>query len=215
MYLSFHEHNGKARLLEISERLNSENVVFVSDAGMPVISDPGQILVEYCQQNSIEYDVLAGASAVVTAYASSGFEEGKFTFWGFLPHKGSERSAELHKIMNSDTNMILYEAPHRIDKLIDEIASIDENREIFLAKELTKKFQHYYRGTVKDILRLFETINLKGEWVVVIRAKKSEEQALYLEDILAFDMPPKIKAKLLSKITDQSIKEWYQKLISN
>jgi 16S rRNA (cytidine1402-2'-O)-methyltransferase len=213
-FLSFHEHNGKSRLTEITGRLNSENIVFVSDAGMPIISDPGQILVEYCQQNGIEYDILPGASAVVTAYAASGFEEGKFTFWGFLPHKGSERNSELNKIMNSHTNMILYEAPHRIDKLIVEIAGIDENRELFFAKELTKKFQNYYKGTAQEILTQFENINSKGEWVVVIGAKKSEQQALYIEDILAFDMPPKIKSKLLSKITDQSVKEWYQKLIS-
>jgi len=213
-FLSFHEHNGEARLLELSKRLNSENIVFVSDAGMPVISDPGQILVEYCQKNSIEYDILPGASAVVTAYASSGFEEGKFTFWGFLPHKGSQRSSELNKIMNSDTNIVLYEAPHRIDKLITEIANIDENRELFFAKELTKKFQNYYRGTAKELLIQFETINSKGEWVVVIRAKKNDEQALYLEDVLALDIPPKVKSKLLSKITNQSTKEWYNKLIS-
>jgi len=213
-FLSFHEHNGKARLLEISERLSSENIVFVSDAGMPIISDPGQILVEYCQKNGIEYDILAGASAVVTAYAASGFEEGKFTFWGFLPHKGKQRSLELNKIMNSDINIVLYEAPHRIDKLIAEIANIDENRELFFAKELTKKFQNYYRGTAKELLRQFDTINLKGEWVVVIRAKTSEQKALYLEDILALDIAPKIKSKLLSKITNQTTKEWYNRLIS-
>jgi len=214
-FLSFHEHNGASRLLELAGRLNSDdNIVFVSDAGMPVISDPGQILVEYCQQNGIEYDILPGASAVVTAYASSGFEEGKFTFWGFLPHKGSQRSFELNKIMNSDTNIVLYEAPHRIDKLIAEIANIDENRELFFAKELTKKFQSYYRGTAQELLAQFKTINLKGEWVVVIRAKKSEQQSLHLEDILALDIPPKVKSKLLSKITNQSTKEWYQRLIS-
>jgi 16S rRNA (cytidine1402-2'-O)-methyltransferase len=108
----------------------------------------------------------------------------------------------------------LYEAPHRIDKLIAQIADIDENRELFFAKELTKKFQNYYRGRAKELLRQFETINSKGEWVVVIRAKKSEEKALYIEDILALDIAPKIKAKLLSKITSQNTKEWYNKLIS-
>jgi len=213
-FLSFHEHNGKVRLLEISARLSSEYVVFVSDAGMPIISDPGQILVEYCQKNGIEYDVLPGASAVTTAYAASGFEEGIFTFWGFLPHKGTQRSLQLNEVMNSDTNIILYEAPHRIDKLIMEIASIDKNRELFFAKELTKKFQNYYKGTAQEILTQFKSINSKGEWVVIIRAQKSKQQVLHLEDILEFDMPPKIKAKLLSKITNQSIKEWYQKLIS-
>ena len=96
-FLSFHEHNGVKRLIEVAQRLDKEDVVYVSDAGMPIISDPGQILVEYCQKNEIEYDVLPGASAVTTAYASSGFEDGKFLFYGFLPNKGSERSSALIK----------------------------------------------------------------------------------------------------------------------
>jgi len=212
-FLSFHEHNGATRLVEISERLNMENVVYVSDAGMPIISDPGQILVEYCQKNAIEYDVLPGASAVTTAYAASGFEEGRFLFFGFLPHKGSERSSLLIEAMNRMDNIILYEAPHRIEKLIAEIASIDESREVFFAKELSKKFQNYYRGTAKELLEQFKNINSKGEWVVVIQAKKEQAQALYVEDILAFDLQPKVKAKLLAKITDKSVKSWYEELI--
>ena len=213
-FLSFHEHNGVQRLTQIAGRLKDENVVYVSDAGMPVISDPGQILVEYCQDNGLMYDVLPGASAVTTAYAASGFKEGKFLFFGFLPHKGSERSSALIEAMNGRDNVILYEAPHRIEKLIEEIAHIDEEREVFFAKELSKKFQHYYQGTAKEILEKFETINSKGEWVVVIQAKKEEAKALYLNDILAFDLQPKVKAKLLAKITDNSVKEWYQALIS-
>jgi len=212
-FLSFHEHNGVARLSEISERLSQERVVYVSDAGMPVISDPGQILVEYCQQNAIEYDVLPGASAVTTAYAASGFKEGSFLFFGFLPHKGSERSSLLIEAMNQMDNVILYEAPHRIEKLIEEIAHIDESREVFFAKELSKKFQSYYRGSAKEILEKFSNINSKGEWVVVIQAKKEQAKALYVDDILAFDLQPKVKAKLLAKITDKSIKSWYQELI--
>jgi 16S rRNA (cytidine1402-2'-O)-methyltransferase len=213
-FLSFHEHNGLERLLEVSERLKKEQVVYVSDAGMPIISDPGQILVEYFQKNSLEYDVLPGASAVTTAYAASGFSEGNFLFFGFLPHKGSERSSSLIEAMNRKDNVILYEAPHRIEKLIVEINSIDENREVFFAKELSKKFQNYYRGSAKEILEKFKTINTKGEWVVVIQAKKEEAKALYVDDILAFDLQPKVKAKLLAKITDRSVKEWYNELIS-
>ncbi len=213
-FLSFHEHNGEERLSEISERLSNESVVYVSDAGMPIISDPGQILVEYCQKNSIEYDVLPGASAVTTAYAASGFKDGKFLFFGFLPHKGSERSSQLIDAMNRKDNVILYEAPHRIEKLIEEIALIDESRELFFAKEISKKFQNYYRGTAKDILKQFKTINSKGEWVVVIESKKEQSKSLHVDDILAFDLQPKIKAKLLAKITDRSVKSWYQELIN-
>jgi len=213
-FLSFHEHNGAARLVEISERLNDEQVVYVSDAGMPIISDPGQILVEYCQKNALAYDVLPGASAVTTAYAASGFKEGAFLFYGFLPQKGSERSSALIEVMNGSDNVVLYEAPHRIEKLIVEIAKIDENREVFLAKELSKKFQTYHKGSAKEILERFKTVNLKGEWVVVIKGKKEEVKALYVEDILAFDIQPKVKAKLLAKITDKNVKDWYGELIS-
>ncbi|MBU1667557.1 16S rRNA (cytidine(1402)-2'-O)-methyltransferase [bacterium] len=213
-FLSFHEHNGEARLKEVAQRLENEHVVYVSDAGMPVISDPGQILVEYCQVHDLKYDVLPGASAVTTAYAASGFKEGKFLFFGFLPQKGSERSSALVKVMNKPDNVVLYEAPHRIEKLLIEIANIDGNREVFFAKELSKKFQNYYRATAKDLLEKFESINAKGEWVVVIQGKKEQTKALYVEDILAFDLQPKVKAKLLAKITDKNVKEWYQELIS-
>ena len=103
----------------------------------------------------------------------------------------------------------------KIEKLIEEIAKIDENRELFFAKELTKKFQNYYRGKAKEILERFKTINSKGEWVVVIRGQKSDVKALYLDDILSFDLKPKDKAKLLSKITNRTTKEWYKKLMEN
>ncbi len=215
-FLSFHEHNGEARLQEIALRLEKEEVVYVSDAGMPIISDPGQVLVEYCQNEKIDYDVLPGGTAVATAYAASGFEEGAFTFYAFLPQKGSERTASLIEIMNGKTAGVLYEAPHRIEKLIVEIANIDETREVFFAKELTKKFQNYYRGSAEGILKKFQngTINPKGEWVVVIKAKEEEAKALYIDDILSFDLQPKVKAKLLAKLTDKSVKEWYKQLIS-
>ena len=214
-FLSFHEHNGDARLKEIASRLEKEEVVYVSDAGMPIISDPGQVLVAYCQTENIDYDVLPGGTAVTTAYAASGFKEGEFTFCAFLPQKGSQRTSKLIEMMNSRTNVVLYEAPHRIEKLIFEIAHIDEERELFFSKELSKKFQNYYRGSAKELLEKFETsiINSKGEWVVVIRAKEEKTKALYIDDILAFDLQPKVKAKLLAKLTDKSVKEWYAQLI--
>jgi len=214
-FLSFHEHNGEQRLKEIASRLEKEEVVYVSDAGMPVISDPGELLVIYCQANRLVYDVLPGASAVTTAYAAAGFEEGMFTFVAFLPQKGSERTTALNKVMNASTNTVLYEAPHRIEKLMREIVQLDPERKLFLAKELSKKFQNYYKGSASQILEQFtnSTINPKGEWVVVIDSKKEEAKALYVEDILAFDLQPKVKAKLLAKLTDKSVKAWYNQLI--
>jgi len=213
-FLSFHEHNGKSRLKEIGFRLKREDVVYVSDAGTPNISDPGQLLVEYCQRENIPYDVLTGATALTTAYCASGFESGKFTFLGFLPHKGSKRREELSLAMNSNFDVIVYEAPHRIEKLLEEIVNIDGNREIFIAKELTKLHQYYKRALAKDLLEEFQSskINSKGEWVVLIKANPTKKDALSLDDILNMDIPPKIKSKLLSKITDLTTKEWYKKL---
>lgn len=214
-FLSFHEHNGHARLEQVAERLGTEQVVYVSDAGMPVISDPGQILVAYCQEQEIAYDVLPGASAVVTAYAASGFEEGAFTFWGFLPHKGSDREQALHQVMNHPTNSVLYESPHRIEKLMHEIESVDAERVLFCAKELTKKFQQYHRGTAARMRQTFAEINTKGEWVVILRGKSEMHKSLSMDTIQSLDIPPKIKAKLLAKITDKTVKEWYQEIISD
>jgi len=138
-YLSFHEHNGKERLMQIATDLKEKKVVFVSDAGMPVISDPGQLLVDYCQREGVSYDVLPGANAALTAFVASGFSGGEFCFVGFLPQKGKDRAAALQKAMSQEYPAILYEAPHRMLRLLEEITAIEPNKELFLAKELTKK----------------------------------------------------------------------------
>ncbi len=212
-YLSFNEHNGPQRLEEVAEKLTELEVVYVSDAGMPVISDPGQILVAYCQKQGVAYDVLPGASAVVTAYAASGFEDGSFFFYGFLPHKGGERNRALNETLNTGYNTILYESPHRLLKLLEEIADADPDRMLFLGKELTKKFQTYYKKTAKELSDILRETHIRGEWVVVIQGQKSERAALYLEDILALDLAPKPKAKLLAKLTGESVKTCYEGLI--
>lgn len=213
-FVSFNEHNGSSRLDEWGERLKERDALFVSDAGMPVISDPGQLLVEYCQQNSIAYDVLPGASAFVTAYAASGFVDGKFLFFGFLPHKGSERNRALNEALNTGYNTILYESPHRLAKLLNELSEAAPERVLFLCKELSKKFQSYYKYSAIEMRKLFESENIRGEWVVIIEAKKTEPKALHLEDILTLEMPPKPKAKLLAKLTNESVKIWYERLMS-
>ena len=213
-FYSFNEHNGQERLDEFGDTFSEKEVVYVSDAGMPVISDPGQLLVAYAQENGLKYDVLPGASAVTTAYAASGFEEGKFLFYAFLPHKGKERATALAQAMNNGYNTVLYESPHRLEKLLDEVELLDENRELFLAKEISKKYQNYYRGTAKSLNEQFKELTIRGEWVVVIKAKEQTEKSLSFSEILHLDLPPKPKAKLLATLSDKSVKEWYQELIS-
>jgi len=213
--ISFNEHNGQARIEEFSSVFEAQEIVYVSDAGMPVISDPGQLLVAYCQKHQIAYDVLPGASAVTTAYAASGFEEGKFLFYAFLPHKGKERAAALSEAMSNGYNTVLYESPHRLDKLLKEVVEIDAGRELFLAKEISKKYQTYFHGTAAELNEKFKTLTIRGEWVVVISAKKSMEKSLGFSEVLKLDLPPKVKAKLLAQLSDKSVKEWYDTLIKN
>jgi len=215
MFISFNEHNGEERLQEFGNSLKDKKVVYVSDAGMPVISDPGQILVAYAQNHDIPYDVLPGPSAVTTAYAASGFEEGKFLFYAFLPHKGKERSAALSEALSNGYNTVLYEAPHRLEKLLNEIMTFDENRELFLAKEISKKYQRYYRGTSKSLLEQMKELTIRGEWVVIIKAQKNIEKSLGFNEVLSMDLPPKIKAKLLAQLSDKSVKDWYNELIQS
>ncbi len=212
-YLSFNEHNGDQRLQEIGDDLMYRNVLYVSDAGMPVISDPGQILVEYCQINEIKYDVLPGANAALTAFVASGFSSSQFLFYGFLAHKGKERSNGLSKVLNSIYPVILYESPHRLEKLLGELCEFAPNREIFLAKELTKKYQRYYKGTPIDISSQLKETVIRGEWVVIISENGDDMASLSLHDIINLELPPKSKAKLIAKITGKTIKECYDELL--
>ena len=117
--------------------------------------------------------------------------------------------------MGNAYNTVLYESPHRLEKLLEEIRILDENRELFLAKEISKKYQKYYRGTVKELNMIFKNITIRGEWVVVIKAKEEEEKSLSFSEVLQLDLPPKPKAKLLAQLSDKSVKEWYETLIKN
>jgi 16S rRNA (cytidine1402-2'-O)-methyltransferase len=211
-FISMHSHNEVKVLTNIDINiLKTKECAYVSDAGMPGISDPGSKLIQFCQTNEIPYTVLPGPSAFATAFVASGFE-GEFCFYMFLPHKGKERSDKLKKIMQTDKISILYESPHRIEKLLCEIQKIDPEREIFLAKEISKLHEKYIKAKAKDI----KLDNTKGEWVVVIdKANKTKTLNLTYDDILNLNLPLKEKAKLLAKISNKSQKEIYNSLLKN
>ena len=211
-FLSFNEHNGTQRLEQVASRLAGEQVLYLSDAGMPGISDPGQVLVEHCQREGIVYDVLPGPSAVTTAYAASGFPSGRFLFYGFLPHKSRERKEVLGELLAHPYDVVLYEAPHRLLKLLTEIVGIDPERELFLAKELSKRHQRYERGEAMELLNRLNEESIRGEWVLILRGEERERTALHLEEILEMDLPPKVKAKLLSRLSGEPSKVWYERL---
>ena len=214
-YISLHSHNEKDFLTKDNQfLLESKKCIYMSDAGMPCVSDPGSFLVDFCLENNIEYDVLPGANAILTAYASSGFSNTTFTFFGFLPHKGTNRKDMLDKVLNSENLAILYESPHRLMKLMEELNTQDKTREIFVTKELTKKYQTRYKGKVSDVYEELKNTAIKGEWVVIIKNKEILNRGVITEeDILTLQLPPKQKAKILSKLTGGNIKEIYNNLI--
>ena len=213
-FIALHSHNEEKLLKELTPDFFAQNVVYVSDAGMPGISDPGMKLVAYAQRHGIEYDVLPGANAVLTAFAASGFDATQFLFFGFLPHKGKDRQSALESALYSGYVTILYESPHRLQKLLEEIERKDADRELFVAKELTKRHQHYYRGSAAEILTQIGD-SAKGEWVVILQksGQTAATASLSAEEIHALELPKKQKAKLLAKVTGKSVKECYNDLL--
>jgi len=212
-FISLHSHNEKSFVEKLEPSFFEQNVVYVSDAGMPGVSDPGQVLVRYCIDNGVEYDVFPGANALLTAFVASGFVETQSLFFGFLDHKGASRSSGLQEALHNGYTTIVYESPHRLEKLLLEIEKEEPQREIFLAKELTKRYQNYFHGTAKEILQKLDK-NYKGEWVVVIKAGKSHSGSVITQnDILSLDLPKKTQAKLICKITGENTKECYKRLL--
>jgi len=212
-FISLHSHNEQAFIEKITPEFFEKNVVYVSDAGMPGISDPGQLLVRYCQDEAIDYDVLPGANALLTAFVASGFVNTQMLFFGFLPHKGKERASALQGALHNGFTTVLYEAPHRLDKLIKELAVEVPQRRVFMAKELTKKYQRYIHALASELPEKIDKSSIKGEWVVVIEAGASRDSSLSEKDVLDLDIPKKSAAKLISKITGENIKACYQRLL--
>lgn len=213
-YFSFHTHNEKEFLSKVSLEFFSKNIGFLSDAGMPCISDPGVSLVRFLQENNLEYEVLGGISALTLSVAFSGIVEKEFLFLGFPPHKKKEKLETLMEHLKNPYPIIYYESPHRLLETLEIIENIDNQREIFLAKELTKKYQQTFKGKIREILLDLKKGVIRGEWVMVIEGSKknTHENVLTQEMVYSLDIPPKIKAKILSKINNKPASEYYNAL---
>lgn len=210
-FVAVHSHSEQRFLETADAAFFEQNVVYVSDAGMPGVSDPGQMLVRYCIDHGVPYDVLPGANAVLTAFAASGFVDTRMLFFGFLPHKGGDRNRALLEALYSGYTTVLYEAPHRLLKLLGEIDAEVPDRRLCAAKELTKMHQRYLHGTAAQLYTELEG-SVKGEWVVVIEAGARRGATLGERDILALDLPKRAAAKLIAKLTGESPKACYARL---
>lgn len=175
---SFHQHNEASRSAEIVRRIqeNGEHIAVLTDAGMPSVSDPGFRLVRACIEAEIPLEVLPGPSAVVTAVAGSGLATDAFHFGGFLPHKSGRRRNELERAAERTCTSVYYESPHRILKTLNALAEIDPDREVCVARELTKKFETFHRGTAPALASAFEEKPAKGEITLLISGKADRKQ---------------------------------------
>ncbi|MCR2100387.1 16S rRNA (cytidine(1402)-2'-O)-methyltransferase [Campylobacter upsaliensis] len=213
--LSLHTHNEKKVLEKLDLKLFEKNVAYLSDAGMPGISDPGFALVQFALKHKLSYEVLPGANAALVALVSSNLCEKEFIFLGFLTNKGKQRQKEIENLLLNPYPTIIYEAPTRILALVQTIAKLEPKRELFAMKEISKKFQTSFRSKAEKLVEELKGANLNGEWVLVV-AKSSQNfssNSLCESDILALDLSLKIKSKLLAKMSGKNSKELYQKLL--
>lgn len=167
--LSLHEHNEAQRAPEVATRaLAGERFAVVTDAGMPGVSDPGYRLIQELKRREVAFTVLPGPSAVVTALVGSGLPSDAFFFGGFLPVKSGRKAAVLQTAVLAEHTSIFYESPFRIVKTVQALAEIDPAVPVCVARELTKVYETYHRGSAAELLAEFAAHPPKGEMVLLI-----------------------------------------------
>lgn len=176
--ISYHEHNKFKRDKELINKLKEGlNIALVSDAGMPIISDPGYELVQAAISEKITVIPLPGPNAALTALIASGLQPHPFYFYGFLPRKRSERIKELHNLQQITATLIFYESPYRLKETLEAILTTLGDRNIVLSRELTKLYEEFIRGKVSEVMDWVNETELRGEFCIVI-----EKQTNFVDD---------------------------------
>jgi len=178
---SYFEHNKLSKLDFILDKLSQGDVALVSDAGMPAINDPGYELVKAALASGFDVLPVPGPSAPISALAVSGLPTDSFLYLGYLPHKASERRKSVERISSSLYTLIFFESPYRIVESLEDILSILGDRKICVAREMTKMFEEYWRGTVSGALDYFKSQPARGEFTLVIEGKRKEESDRWTE----------------------------------
>lgn len=167
--LSYFQFNEARRSEEILERLKrGEKVALVTDAGSPGISDPGERVVKAALAAGLRVEAVPGPCALVAGLTASGLATDEFHFIGFLPHKSGQRRRRLEELRSFGGTLVLYESPYRVEKLLGELIEVFPARQVVLARELTKKFEEYLRGTPVELLQKLQSRSIKGEFVVLV-----------------------------------------------
>ena len=179
---AYHEFNKVEKARELVQKLaEGTNIALITDAGTPAISDPGEVLVQLCQEAGVPVTSLPGAAACITALTLSGLPTRRFCFEGFLPTEKAdkkERRAILEELKNEGRTMILYEAPHHLKATLEDLYDALGDRRITLCRELTKKFETILPTTLSAAVALYEKEDPRGEYVLVIEGKSREEKKL-------------------------------------
>lgn len=219
---ALHEHNERQKSGSLLKRLVSgERIALISDAGTPLISDPGYFLVREAQQAGIRVVPVPGASALIAALSASGLPTDRFCFEGFLPSKGGSRRKQLASLSEETRTLAFYESPHRIvDSLGDMVTVFGEEREAVLARELTKTFETIRHATIGELLEWVkeDPNQQKGEFVVLIHGAEKASSGLDPEAgriaaLLAEELPVKQAAALAAKITGEKKNALYKYLL--
>jgi 16S rRNA (cytidine1402-2'-O)-methyltransferase len=217
--VSIREHNEREAAEKVIAWITAgEAVAYVSDAGTPAVSDPGARLVAAVRAAGLTVVPIPGVSAVVTAMSVAGIESGQWLFHGFLPPKSGARKAELQRLAALPAALVFYEAPHRIEETVADLAAVlDSSRLLTLARELTKKFEAIVTLPLTDAAAWLaaDSNNVRGEFVVIVHpphaaAVAIDAEAMRVLDLLADALPPTLAAKLASKITGRPKAELYQ-----
>jgi 16S rRNA (cytidine1402-2'-O)-methyltransferase len=166
--ISYHQHNERQRSGELIDKLKAgANIALVSDAGTPTISDPGMILIRQAIEEGITVVPIPGPSAVVTALMAAGLPTEAWLFIGFLPAKPTARRRELEKLKGLPYTLIFYEAPHRLRVMVHDLLAVLGDRQVVLAREMTKVHEEFYRGALSELHRWVETHRLRGEMILI------------------------------------------------
>jgi 16S rRNA (cytidine1402-2'-O)-methyltransferase len=174
--LSYFKFSEARRSGELLERLRQgQKIALVTDAGSPGISDPGERVVKAAIEAGFRVEPVPGPCALVAALTASGLPTEEFYFAGFLPHKSGQRRRKLESLKALEATLVLYESPYRVEKLLGELGEVFGQREVALAREVTKRFEEFVRGTPAELLEWCKTRRPKGEFVALIRGAEGPE----------------------------------------
>lgn len=224
---SYHEHNKIEKGKKLVEKLQEGfNVALITDAGTPGISDPGEELVRMCYDAGIEVTSLPGAAACITALTLSGLSTRRFAFEAFLPSDKKEKQQILAELVNETRTMVIYEAPHRLKKTLQELKDTLGNRKITVCRELTKKHETAFATTLEEAICYYEQEEPRGECVLVIEGRNREElrqeevskwEQMSIEEHMAYyqeqGMDKKEAMKRVAKDRGISKRDVYQELL--